>query len=335
MKFLKWFSIILGALIGLFLIVALFLPSEATLSAEQEIGISQGQVFHNVAKFKDRQKWDPWLTMDPDAAVTISPAAKYVGSSYEWNGEIIGKGKMEVRYANYPDRIESKIWFGESPLPSDVSWDIKESGNNTKVTWTFSSTGSYPFGRYMLLMMKGALLTSFETGLEQLKVYLEEHPPVLYELSPISIDKSYDTWTMVYPARVNVTDMGDLMMTAFPAIMQAIQSQGLELNGPSFVHYTDHDPETSMSNVFIAFPVSTEGKPEGVIKPKFYKTIEAVTATHTGQYDYFQESYAAMQSYITEKNIEVTGEAFEVYLTTMMDSQNPMEWKTMIAFPLK
>jgi effector-binding domain-containing protein len=72
----------------------------------------------------------------------------------------------------------------------------------------------------------------------------------------------------------------------------------------------------------------------GDIKPKYYEEIEAVTATHYGEYNYFNESYETISRYIEENSLKVTGEAFEVYLKTMMDSNNPMDWETIIAFPL-
>jgi len=335
MKFLKGLLVALLVIAALILVVPLFLPSESTWAAKTEIEISPEQVFHNVALYTDRMIWDPWIAMDTDAAVTIIPQKGYIGSTYAWDGEKIGTGKMEVQEVHFPDFIKSHIWFGDMQDPSVVEWELEKTESGTRVTWKFISKGKYPFGRLMMVFMKGSMMKSFESGLAHLKSFLETNPPVLYELSEIKIDKSYDTQALVVPVSGTIDQIIEKMQQAFPMIFQEIQEQGLTPNGPAFVHYSDYDEATGFSNAEIAVPVNKKGVKSGEVVPKFYPAVEAVVATQRGDYTYFRESYDALAGYIEENNLEVTGEAFEVYLKTMMDSSNPMDWITMIAFPLK
>ncbi|MDA3822711.1 MAG: SRPBCC family protein [Bacteroidales bacterium] len=335
MKFLKWLVIVVLILAGIVLFVPVFLPSVATITDEKEVKVSPAQVFQNAALYTDRDKWDPWLTMEPEAKVTILPKKGYIGSTYAWEGDKIGSGKMRVDSVHYPDFIGSSIWFGPSPEPSQVYWILEESGSGTKITWKFISEGAYPFGRLMLVFMKGALQKSFETGLDNLHKYLESNPPRMYKLSEIKMDESYDTEAMVIPIEGTMEDIGNQMMEKFPLLFQAIQAQGLAENGPAFAHYLDFDEATGFSHALLAIPVKTRGKAAGEVKPRFYPKTAAVTANHIGEYAYFKESYDTMGRYIMENELEVTGEAYEVYLKTMMDSKNPMDWVTVIAFPLK
>lgn len=335
MKFLKWLLIVLVILAGLILIVPVFMPSSATVSAETEIELDPWLVFNNVALYTDRSEWDPWLNTEPSAKHTIVPAEGYVGSTYQWEGEKIGNGKMQVDSISSPGYIRSLIWFGDSPEPSVIEWIFKKSGGHTHVTWKFTSEGSYPFGRYMLLFMKGPLSSSFESGLSSLKKYLEENPPVMYRLSEIKIEESYETDAMVVAVEGTIEEIGAAMQSVFPRLYQEVSNQGLNPNGPPFAHYLDFDEETATSHVLLGAPVDRPGKAVADIKPRFYPRIRAVVATHQGDYQYFNESYAVLDDYIKENGLEVTGEAFELYMTTMMDSTDPMDWETRIAFPLK
>lgn len=335
MKFLKVLLIILLLMAGMLLIIPVFLPDKATVSTQAEIALSPEIVFDQTARFAERAEWDPWIHMEPDAKVTIKPQPGYVGSTYSWEGEKIGNGKMRVDSVHFPDYIASSIWFGESDEPSLVEWILEKEDGGTRVTWQFTSEGSYPFGRYMLLIMKGPLRSSFTSGLEEYKAFLEANPPRLYELSGIGIEKSYDTDAMVIPVSGTMPEVAEQMQKKFPLLMEGIANQGLEPNGPPFAHYLDYDEESGISNVLLAVPVTRKGVPDGEMRPRFYEAIEAVAATHYGKYEYFPESYGALTAYAAANDLELSGEAFEVYLATMMESPNPMEWKTMIAFPLK
>lgn len=335
MKFLKVLLIILLVAAGLLLIVPAFLPNEATVSTQTEFALTPEIIFHQTASFADRAQWDPWINMEPDAKVSITPQPGYVGSTYSWNGEKIGNGKMRVDSVHFPGYIASSIWFGESAEPSLVEWIMEEKDGGTRVTWQFTSKGSYPFGRWMLLMMKGPLQSSFTSGLAKYKAFLEANPPRLYELSDIGIENSYATNAMVISFTGTMTEVVEKMGTSFPMLMEAVATQGLEANGPPFAHYLDYDAQTGISNVLMAIPVKEEGLPAGEVRPRFYDAIEAVAATHYGKYEYFPESYGKLSAYAAAHDLEVSGEAFEVYMVSMMESPNPMDWKTMIAFPLK
>jgi hypothetical protein len=335
MKFLKVLLIILLVIAGLLLVIPVFLPGKATISATADIALSPEQIFYQTARYTDRTAWDPWLKMEPDAEVTIRPQPGYVGSTYTWKGDKIGNGKMQVDSVRYPGYIASSIWFGESPDPALVEWILDEKEGGTHVTWQFTSEGSYPFGRLMLLMMKGPLQNSFTSGLADYKALLEANPPRMYELSAIGIEKSYPTHAMVIPASGTMQEIAELMQVKFPLLGETIGRQGLEMNGPAFAHYLNYDAETGLSDVLLAMPVKEAGASAGEVRPRYYDTIEAVAATHTGKFEYLMSSYETLSEYVAANNLEVTGEAFEVYLTSPLESPDPMTWKTMIAFPLK
>lgn len=335
MKLLKGILIVLIVIAGLILLIPLFLPAVSTVRAEQEIALTPELIFQNVSLYTDRDKWDPWLTMEPDAKVSITPNAAYVGSVYTWNGDKIGSGKMKVDSVHIPDYIGSSIWFGPDPRPSHVQWMFEESDEGTKVTWQFTSDNSYPFGRLMMVFMKGMLKSSFDSGLENLKSYLEENPPKLYKTGELKIRESPGTNAMILPLKGTMEEISNQMEAGFPKLMNEIQAQGLSVTGPPFTHYLDYDESTGYSHALLAFPVNKKGISSGEMKPKVYEPDEAITAMHYGKYEYLNETYDSLAAYVAVHNIDVTGEAYEIYLKSMNDTKNPMEWQTLVAFTIK
>lgn len=68
---------------------------------------------------------------------------------------------------------------------------------------------------------------------------------------------------------------------------------------------------------------------------KTFKETKAAITVHSGKYEYLADSYGALSRYAEEKGLDMTGGALEIYKKTMMESTNPFDWKTVIAYPLK
>ncbi|MEA3460775.1 MAG: GyrI-like domain-containing protein, partial [Bacteroidota bacterium] len=111
--------------------------------------------------------------------------------------------------------------------------------------------------------------------------------------------------------------------------------QQLEVTGAAFVHYLDYDESTGFSNYRAGIQVNGMGTDAGQVKAVSYPEVEAVQAIHTGPYEEFMASYELLGVYIEENQIDVSGEAFEFYLTGMQTESDPSLWKTLIVFPLK
>ncbi len=322
-------------LAGLVIIVPAFMPSTVTISAEVEIAVAPEEVFQSAAMYADRESWDPWIATEPEAKVTISPNENYVGSTYSWEGEKIGNGTMKVEEIIFGKYIRSSIWFGEDPDPSVVEWHLEKSDIGTHVSWDFIADGKYPFGRLMLALMSGGMKTSFETGLVNLKEMLEADPPKLFKTGGIHVDMFPGMNAMVIPMEGTMEQISEQMGQLFPKLFAETGRQNLQMAGPPFAHYLDYDEETGFSHALLGLSINEPGISAGDILAREYTETKALIVIHTGKYDYLKNSYDALSEYALENEIELTGSAFEVYTKTMMETENIMEWKTLIAFPLK
>ena len=179
MKALKIILIIVGVLVAAILIVPLFSPAKAEVSAEIDIALEPAQIFPTVASFINSHEWDPWVTQDSTADAKIEPKEGYVGSTYSWTGVKVGTGKMEVISVKENQYIESSLWFGEVEKPSLVEWSFEEVEGGTHVSWSFAQETAWPIERLGMMFGKIFLKQSFELGLANLKEYMESMPQAL------------------------------------------------------------------------------------------------------------------------------------------------------------
>ena len=167
MKILKIILGIVVAIIALFLLVALFLPSEVTVERTAVIEAPDSVIFDYITDFNNRTDWGPWFEMEPEAKVTLTEVTKGVGAGYAWEGEVIGSGDMVINEVEENKSVKSTIKF-LSPNSGEgtVLWKLEPVENGTQLTWSFSANMDYPHGRLMGLFMDGMLGEDLENGLE-------------------------------------------------------------------------------------------------------------------------------------------------------------------------
>ena len=335
MRALKIIGIIVGVMVAAILIVPLFVSSPAVVTAQIEIALEPEQIFPSVASFNGRPDWDPWLTADSTAVAEIESKPGYVGSSYTWEGVAVGTGKMEVISVRENEYIESHLWFGAVEEPALVEWTFQQVDGGTQVVWGFTQDTKYPMGRLGMMIGKVFLEKSFNTGLEQLKELMESNPPQISYLGPISVKLQAPFNAMVTEGAGTMEEIGSALGELYGLVYGEVGKQQLEMAGPAFVHYFDHDDATGFSNYQPGVQVKVAGAKSGKVRPVSYPEMKVVRAIHTGPYEKFTESYEAMGVYIESNGLEIEGSAFEFYTVNANAEADPKNWQTIIAFPLK
>ncbi|KAG1682792.1 Malonyl-[acyl-carrier protein] O-methyltransferase [Nymphon striatum] len=98
--------------------------------------------------YKQWPTWSPWLIMERDTELTYNEKQGQVGANYDWKGELVGQGGMELLNQD-----------GASP--------------QTKVTWKmFSKLPFFLF--FMVTKMKVLIGMDYDRGLRMLKEYIED-----------------------------------------------------------------------------------------------------------------------------------------------------------------
>ena len=176
MKTLKKLLLGLGAVIVVFLLTALFLPS--TYHVERSIVINQpvDKVYPQVANLNNWTKWNPWTEMEPTAKNEVKGSGKEIGSVWTWKGNIIGTGSLTLKELQPNHLVRSQLVFtAPQSMESEDIWYFNPTSNGTEVTWAMEGKLEYPYpvNRYFGLLMDGMLGPDFEKGLYKLKIVTE------------------------------------------------------------------------------------------------------------------------------------------------------------------
>ncbi len=333
MKFLKYFLYVVLAIVALVLIWALFLPSKMTISAESTINQPVATVYHAVASFQDRDKWDPWLEMDSTATAEFDYKEGYVGSTYTWAGPIIKTGKMEVVGSECCKQIKSHIWFDGMEDHSVVEWAFEEVEGKTNLKWSFTAEGGYPMGRIYLFMMEKSMPANLEKGLANLKEHMET-PVATATLSELEEKEFPAMDAMIIAGEATLENVGSVMEKLFGALMVVVGKQNLEITGHAFSRCHEYNEADGSMKFVVGVPVKSQGTAENEVVPQSYPVIKAVAAVHTGPYEALYGSYEKIEQQIKEKELNVAQVAWEFYLTDMEKEPDNTKWQTLIAFPL-
>ncbi len=173
MKSLKVFFFILTGIIAVVLIIAAFIPDNITITTETTIYAKPEKVFNNVVSLK---KWKNWSPFEHDSTMvdSFSGPDAGVGATRQWDGKIIGKGKMSVVEAKEFSLIKNKLEYSTKGSATGTWHFSSINATQTRVIWSTHITGlKYPFERLMGLAVKPMMKPMFEDGLADLKEYTE------------------------------------------------------------------------------------------------------------------------------------------------------------------
>jgi len=335
MKFLRWFLFILLGLLALILIVGAFLPKKVEATATTEIEMSRDKVFYSIATFNERQLWDPWLEMEPEAKVEISVSDNYVGSEYNWDGEKLGQGRMLVDSVAFPSLIKSSIWFRPDSDPAGVVWNLEDLNGSTRASWTLVMESGNPFMKIMNTLMKGSLLKSFNKGLENLKSHLETNGVTMSKLGDIKIVEKAPMLALIAEGNGHMDNMQEIMGELFGVVMMASFEQGIEAAGPPFAMYYNYNPEEGTTSIKAGIPISKKGVITDGVSFETFGSFKGISAMHKGPYTEFASSYTKMMKEIETRGLEATWESWEYYHTDPGMEADQSRWLTEIVFVIK
>ncbi|HEY8402457.1 MAG TPA: SRPBCC family protein [Cytophagaceae bacterium] len=163
------------ALLLLFVIGSLFLPSQVHIERTLTIKASDGEVFNQVNNLKNWEKWSPWHQLDPNIKITYSEPASGEGAYYSWTSEDqrVGEGKLTIKQSIPAQLIVTEMDFMKHGK-SEGKFTFEKTNEGTKITWSMDTNmGMHPVKKYFGLFMKNMVGDDFEKGLNTLKKLME------------------------------------------------------------------------------------------------------------------------------------------------------------------
>ena len=167
--------VILASLIGIFILVGLFLPSQYTVVRTETIQAPPAIIHSHVNDLKKWEAWAPWKEEDPSLVVTIGTIDSGVGASQSWVGKD-GNGSLTFTKSSPEQGIDYDLSFNDGMYKCEAFLHYDRQGEGSLVTWQMNGDMDIPvIGGYFATMMDSMAGPMFERGLTKLKKTVEGH----------------------------------------------------------------------------------------------------------------------------------------------------------------
>lgn len=166
---------IIGGLILLIALLAFIVPSDFTYEVETTINKPKAQVFDYFKHLKNQNYWSVWILTSTDMKQEYTGTDGQPGFISAWEGKKAGKGAQELIKVTDGERIDTELRFEKPFKATNKGYFITTAmdANKTKVVWGMSGKSPRPFN-IVSVLMKGALMKDFNTGLANAKKELEK-----------------------------------------------------------------------------------------------------------------------------------------------------------------
>jgi len=168
--------IIIGSIIALFLILALLVKKEFSVSVNTTINKSQSEVFNYLRMLKNQEYYSVWVMKDPNIRLVYTGTDGTVGaiSSWESNDKNVGVGAQEIIKVNEDNSMNVEVRF-KKPFEgtSYATYTVATDGSQTKTAMTLAGKSKFPMN-VMNLFMPKLLGRDMQQNLDNMKVILEK-----------------------------------------------------------------------------------------------------------------------------------------------------------------
>jgi len=175
MKILKIVLIVIGILIAIPFIIALFVSRSYEVSRSVSVNKPKAEVFDYLKHVKNQDDYNAWVKMDPNIKKEFRGEDGKVGFVYAWESEKAGKGEQEITGIKEGEELDLQLRFKEpmEGLATATFYTEEVSPSETKVTWKMAGSSPYPFN-FMNLFNGSMIGGAFEQGLSDIKSVLEK-----------------------------------------------------------------------------------------------------------------------------------------------------------------
>ncbi len=169
--------IIIGSLIALFLLVALFTKREFTIEKQVTINKPKADVFNYMKVLRNQEKYSVWVMKDPAIKLVYSGTDGTVGAKSAWesNDKNVGIGEQEITQLNEGESMQVVIRF-KKPFEA-TNWatnTLTTTGDGqTKLVQSFYGKCKFPMN-VMVYFMDKMVGRDMQKGLDNMKYQLEK-----------------------------------------------------------------------------------------------------------------------------------------------------------------
>jgi len=296
------------------------------------ISASQKITFNQVNTLKKWKKWSPWLQTDTTMQILFSGPEAGAGATYKWlsNDKNVGKGSLSIISSAPFDSLQIVIDYGEKGK-SISKFHFAMENQKTKVIWSLiSDLGMNPVSRWLGLFADRMIGPDLEKGLLNLDALLQD----------ITSNTEYEILDFEMPARVLISTRDTAsprtvsikLSGMYKKISKFLKSRNLSPTGSPLAIF--HNYTKGSFDIEACMPVASMVEvPEG-LSCTVKVPQKTILFRYFGPYKYISGAYNAMQMYINDNALQVSGPVWEEYVTNPLMEPDSSKWQTNIYYPL-
>ncbi len=309
------FFALLFMIIAFFAYGFFFLEDKVQVTRSITIDRPAKMVFKAVNSMHTFNQWSPWAKLDPEATYQYEGPVNGVGSKMSWKGnEAVGSGRQTIIESVPNEKVKAELYFdGQGDDPSWATYLINDLGSSSEVSWTLDSDfkGNI-LSRYFGMMMDDMLGPVYEEGLQNLKTLVEAK--TVYDFSDFSVESVTAQNILYISTEGNINEVMSVVMgTAYGKITAFMAENNINFGGMPIAITRSWDNDIWAFDAGIPVDLtSIEGETGDIQLGQTYAG-KAVKYIQKGPYDQGEASYALMDAYIAEHELELNGNPWEVY----------------------
>lgn len=342
MRALKTILIILGALLGVIILLGLMGKKEFRVERSITIQAPAAAVYANISSLAGMDKWGPWKEMEHNMTATLSGSPDgQIGAISHWKSDE-SEGEMELAELVPNSKVSTKLRF-ISPWAAnnEATYDLEALGDSTRITWGMQGQNNFMAKVMSAFMNMDAMVgPMFEKGLSNLKTLTEQEHAASVSAKGAGYEITVtDRPAMLYVGKREVVkwaDMKEFFGKNFGAGFAAIGKAGVAPAGaPSGVYFAWNEKDQT-ADMIAGVPVAMDAK----AKLKGMDVFEAPASKayvidYVGGYMGVGKAHEAMDVRMKADSVQINQVVIEEYITDPGQEPDSTKWHTNVVYLVK
>jgi len=318
------------------LVFSIVLPVHQTLERSIIIKAPASDVFDQLVKLKNFNKWSVWNNQDSSIKITYSGADGTVGATTTWSGDpaISGEGKIEIKEIEKDRRIVQAIQFiSPEKVNATSTFSLEENKGITTVTWNFRLHTPRPWNIFNLFhSMEKQMGNDFEKSLAALKRDIQKDTLASHDFYKQELLNFPTTTFALVRQTVKFSDIDSFYSKHISVLIN--ETTRLQISGgtPACLFF-NRDEYNQLADMAAAIPVP----PGTVIQSSIVQVMEipaskAVVVTYHGGYDNMMNAYKRLDQYFLDNGLTKKMPAIEQYISGPFSEKDTVKWLTKIVY---
>ncbi|MBD3637930.1 MAG: SRPBCC family protein [Crocinitomicaceae bacterium] len=309
-KFKKWglrVLKVLGVLVALYLLVALFAPSTYEVERQKEMSASPEAIYSLISSFEGWDSWSPWLEKDPTIVNTLEGEDGTVGAKQGWTGdpELSGEGSITITELVENQKMAYDLNFEGMPIVTHGQITLTPTENTVNVTWNNKGEIGYLIRPLAMFMdMDKMMGPDLERGLSNIDSLATIKQKEMEQFTITEIDYPGGNFYGIRQ-QLNISEVDSaLFAEAYGRLGMFCGTNQVEMTGMPVSIGFEWNEEDGTCDIMPAFPVA-EVKLKGSegITPYTIPPGKALVLDYYGPYEEMMAAYDQLDTYAEEHGL--------------------------------